>query len=163
MKTTLLSLLLFLIPFNLFAQVNTSSDLFRTLKMKDSLLFNVGFNMRDISRFDSLISENFEFYHDEAGITSSKPAFLASIKDGLFKLPYKARRALDKNSLRVYPLKKNGVLYGAIQMGTHRFYAKEPHKSEYQTSTAKFTHIWLLEGGSWKLSRAYSYDHEGKE
>jgi hypothetical protein len=163
MKTALLSLILFFISFNLFAQVDRSSDLFRTLKTNDSLLFNVGYNKHDIRQFDSLISENFEFYHDEAGITSSKSAFLTSIKDGLFKLPYNARRALEEKTLNIYPLKKNGVLYGAIQTGTHRFYAKEPDKPEYLTSTAKFTHLWLLENGSWKLSRAYSYDHAGKE
>src|SRR5579872_7452126 len=125
MKITPFFLLLLLIPLASFGQVDRSSDLFRTLKSKDSLLFTVGFNMHDISLFDSLISENFEFYHDEAGITSSKSAFLAGIRDGLFKLPYKARRVLDENSLSVYPLNKNGVLYGALQMGTHRFYAKE--------------------------------------
>jgi hypothetical protein len=162
MKTTLLSFLLFLIPFNLFAQVDRSSDLFRILKTNDSLLFNVGFNMRNIHQFDSLISENFEFYHDEAGITTSKSEFIGTIKKGIFKLPYNARRILDENSVSVYPLKKNGDLYGAIQMGTHRFYAKEPDKPEYLTSTARFTHLWLLENGSWKLSRAFSYDHAGK-
>jgi hypothetical protein len=162
MKITPFPLLLLLIPINLHAQVDISSDLFRTLKSKDSLLFNVGFNKGDINQFDSLLSENFEFYHDENGITSSKGAFISKIANGLFKLKYIPRRALDENSLSVYPLNKNGVLYGALQMGVHRFYAKEPDKPEYLTSIAKFTHLWLLENGSWKLSRGYSYDHKEK-
>ncbi len=33
-------------------------------------------------------------------------------------------------------------------------------KPEYLTSTAKFTLIWLLENGKWKLSRCLSYDHQ---
>ena len=65
-----------------------------------------------------------------------------------------------ENSLEVYPLEKNGVIYGAIQMGIHRFYALEKNKPEYITSTAKFTHVWLLENGNWKLGRALSYDHQ---
>ena len=115
------------------------------------MLFYVGFNTCDISQFEELVSDNFEFYHDQAGITSGKAAFIAGIKDGLCKLNYKARRQLIENTLEVYPLEKNGVLYGAIQTGVHQFYAIEKDKPEYLTSTAKFTHIWLLENERWKL------------
>jgi hypothetical protein len=163
MRTTIISILLLLTSFKLFAQVDKSSELFRTLKTKDSLLFNVGFNTCDIGQFENLVSDNFEFYHDKAGITLSKSAFISSIKDGLCKLSYKPRRELVENSLQVFPLEKNGVLYGAIQMGTHRFYAIEKDKPEYLTDVAKFTHVWLLENGNWKLSRGLSYDHQGNE
>lgn len=163
MKITIISILLFLISINLYAQVKKSSELFKTLQNKDSLLFNVGFNTCDISQFENLVSDNFEFYHDKAGMTLSKSAFISSIKDGLCKLDYKPRRELVENSLQVYPLEKNGVLYGAIQLGTHRFYAIEKNKPEYLTDVAKFTHVWLLENGNWKLSRGLSYDHQGNE
>lgn len=163
MKKKLFYLLLLLNSFNLYSQVDKSSDLFKILKTKDSLLFNVGFNTCDISQFENLVSENFEFYHDKSGITSSKADFIKSIKDGLCKLSYKPRRALDEKSLVVYPLEKDGVLYGAIQMGTHRFYAVEKDKPEYLTSVANFTHIWLLQNGSWKLSRGLSYNHRENE
>ncbi len=142
-----------------FSQVARTSELYKTLKINDSLLFNIGYNERDIKPFEDLISENFEFYHDEGGATLSKAAFISSIKDGLFKLDYRPRRELDESSLEVYPLYKKGVLYGAIQTGIHRFYAIEKNKPEYLTSTAKFTNVWLLENGNWKLSRILSYDH----
>ncbi len=161
MKKIIISIALFFTFFNLYAQVDKSSELFKTLKTKDSLLFNVGFNTCDISQFENLVSDNFEFYHDKAGMTLSKSAFIASIKDGLCKLSYKPRRELVENTLQVYPLKKNGILYGAIQMGTHRFYAIEKDKPEYLTDVAKFTAVWLLENGNWKVSRELSYDHEG--
>jgi len=151
---TLLWLLLF--TSGVFAQ---SQDLYHALKEKDSLLFDVGFNTCDISQFENLVSDNFEFYHDQAGITDSKEAFIAGIKNGLCKLYYKPRRQLVENSLEVYPLKKNGELYGAIQTGVHQFYALEKDKPEYLTSTAKFTNLWLLENGEWKLARSLSYDH----
>lgn len=123
------------------------------------MLFDVGFNTLDTNPFEALLSDNFEFYHDEAGITSSKNAFIQSIKD-LSKLSYKPRRQLLESSLEVYPLEKNGTLYGAIQTGEHQFYAIEKGKLERWTSTAKFTHVWLLENGSWKLSRVLSYNHQ---
>jgi len=144
----------------LVAQVETSSDLYKAIKTSDSLLFDVGFNTCDIRQFENLISDSFEFYHDEAGITSTKAAFIDGIKNGLCKLNYKARRELVGNTFDVYPLKKNGVLYGAIQTGEHNFFALEKDKPEYLTSTAKFTHVWLIEDGKWKLSRGLSYDHK---
>ena len=143
-----------------FAQEEKSSELYITISEKDSLLFNLGFNNCDILQFENLISENFEFYHDQSGITNSKSTFIQSIENGLCKLDYKPKRVLDKNSLEIFPLKKNGVLYGAIQNGIHKFYAIEKDNTEYLTSTAKFTHLWILENGKWKLTKGLSYDHQ---
>lgn len=148
----------FCIPVSLSAQLN-KPQLSDTLKLKDSLLFTVGFNTCDIKQFEDLVSDSFEFYHDRAGITFSKQAFINDIKNGLCNLPYKPKRQLVDSSLKVYPLEKNGVLYGAVQTGEHEFYAIEKDKPEYITSTAAFIHIWLLEGGVWKLSRGISYNH----
>ncbi len=145
------------------AQTQTHTGLDSVLQINDSLLFNIGFNTCDIKQFEQLVSDSFEFYHDEAGITSSKAAFIAGIRDGLCKLSYKPRRQLTKGSLRAYPLYNKGVLYGAVQTGEHRFYAIEQGRPEYLTSTAKFTSVWLLEGGKWKLSRVLSYDHRKPE
>ncbi|MCD6064045.1 MAG: beta-lactamase [Flavipsychrobacter sp.] len=144
----------------LYAQAPASDTLYRILQKQDSLLFSEGFNKCDIGQFEKLVSENFEFYHDEAGIMSSKAAFIASIKDGICKLPYKPQRQLNEGSLEVFPLTKNGKLYGAIQNGTHSFYAIEKDKPERLTSTALFTHVWLLENGSWRLGRSLSYNHK---
>jgi hypothetical protein len=147
---------------SLFSQVAPSSDLFKTLKTHDSLLFEVGFNTCDITQFEKLVSDDFEFYHDKSGITATKADFITSIRDGLCKMDYKARRELVENSLEVYPLENNGVLYGAIQTGSHRFYEVKDVKPDQLTSVAKFTHVWLLENGTWKLSRGLSYDHKVK-
>jgi hypothetical protein len=160
MKPTLLSISLFLAVFPLFSQVPSYSPLFKTLKTQDSLLFEVGFNTCDISQFENLVSDDFEFYHDKSGITATKADFIASIRDGLCKMDYKARRELVENSLEVFPLENNGVLYGAIQTGSHPFYEVKDVKPDQLTSVAKFTHVWLLEDGRWKLSRGLSYDHQ---
>ena len=154
----LIFLLLFTILAN--AQVEKSSELYKTIKEKDSLLFNIGFNNCDIIQFKKLVSDNFEFYHDQGGITKSKSEFIQSIENGLCKLDYKPKRVLDVKSLEIFPLKKNGVLYGAIETGIHSFYAIEKKQEEYLTSIAKFTHLWMLENGNWKLSKGLSYDHK---
>lgn len=146
-----------------FSQVEEPSGLFKTLWEKDSLLFTVGFNTCDLSQFEALVGDDFEFYHDQAGVTSTKRAFIEGIETGLCKLDYKARRELVPNSMEVHPLAKGGVLYGAVQTGEHRFYALEKDKPEYLTSTARFTHLWLIENGAWKLSRGLSYNHRGTD
>ncbi len=163
MKTVTITILLVLTSLNLFSQVDKSSELFKTLQKQDSLLFNVGFNTCDITQFENIISDSFEFYHDQAGIINSKADFITSIKNNICKLSYKARRELVDGSLQVFPLEKNGVMYGAVQTGKHRFYALEKDKPEYLTSVAQFTNVWLLEKGQWKLSRCLSYDHQDKE
>lgn len=146
-----------------YAQVDRKSELYKVILYRDSLLFNVGFNTCDIAQFENIVSNSFEFYHDKAGITSSKVEFIKSIKDGLCKLSYKPRRKLVEKSMEVFPLEKQGHLYGAIQTGTHQFFAIEKDKPEYITSIANFTHLWLLEDGSWKLSKGLSYNHRERE
>lgn len=141
------------------AQADRASEVYRIIRSKDSLLFNVGFNRCDVRQFEVLLSDNFEFYHDKAGITPSKAEFIAGIRDRVCKLDYKPRRELIESSLEVHPLYRNDTLYGALQSAQHRFYALEKDGREHITSVALFTHIWLIEQGEWKLSRGYSYDH----
>ena len=159
MKKHLLLIPLFFLTTITNAQVEKSSELYKTIKEKDSLLFNIGYNNCDIKQLKKLVSANFEFYHDQSGITKSKAAFIKSIENGLCKLNYKPKRVLDEKSLHIFPLNKNGVLYGAIQTGVQRFYAIKKNKEAYLSSIAKFTHVWMLEDGSWKLNRGLSYDH----
>lgn len=141
------------------SQVEPSTELHKVIKTADSLLFDVGFNQCDISQFEKLIDENCEFYHDKSGFVDSKEDFVASIRDGLCKMEYKAIRKLDEGSMEVYPLNNNGVLYGAVQTGVHRFFAIEGDKPEYFTSIAQFTHLWIVTDGEWQLKRIISYDH----
>lgn len=157
----ILTALIFLLPRGyLFAQSETSSELYIALKTNDSLLFNVGFNNCDLSQFENLLRDNFEFYHDKSGITDSKALFISSFRDGICKMTYKPRRELLEGSLQVYPLKKDGIIYGAVETGEHSFFERRKDESEYPTSSAKFTNVWLLENGKWKLSRVLSYDHK---
>lgn len=167
LKITLIGILFFQIQAG-FSQEEKNSELYKTIMSKDSLLFNIGFNTCDLSQFENLFSDDLEFYHDKGGM-SDKVLFIKNFKKGICGSTgtYKSRRYLVPNTTEVYPLYNRGVLYGAIQMGIHQFYEKSVDENESLAnakenfgSTARFTHVWILINGVWKLRRAFSYDHQ---
>ena len=157
--------LFFTIIFTLFsckieAQISKDSDLFIQLKKNDSLFFEEGFNKCNFEMLETYIPNDFEFYHDENG-TQNKQQFFKAFRESICSnTERKPIRKIVEGSLQVFRLKNNGETYGAIQKGIHLFYIKEPNKELYLTNIAKFTSVWKLESGEWKLSRVLSYDHK---
>ncbi|TNE65971.1 MAG: nuclear transport factor 2 family protein [Bacteroidetes bacterium] len=146
------------------AQVDTSDPLFSQLEKMDSILFEAGFNNCRIDDMEPFISEDLEFFHDQSGVTTSKAEFLQAVRQNICGDPaHKPIRKLVAGSLEVFPLYQEGVLYGAIQRGVHDFYISEPGKVLYQTGTARFTHVWILDGEKWILKRVLSYDHHAPD
>ncbi len=146
-------------------QVSENSELFQTLKGKDSLLFDAAFNTCQIEILNALFAEDFEFYHDRGGVTNGKEAFVGRIAEGCSKLgnaPQPAKRNLVVGSLEVYPLYDKGKLYGAVQHGVHSFEFLNQDNEYQQGDIAKFTHVWIVEGSEWKLKRELSYDHQSQ-
>jgi CubicO group peptidase (beta-lactamase class C family) len=138
------------------AQVDKTSELYKIIRSKDSLLFNVGFNTCNIKQFEILLSDNLKFYHDKDGV-SDKTKFIFDLKNGLCKSPEtrQVKRLLIKESIEIFPLYRNGVLYGAVHNGEHLFYEKR----ESQPGIAKFSNVWEMENGEWKLATSFSFDH----
>lgn len=145
-----------------FSQIEESSALFKELKTKDSLLFEIGFNKCQLDLMSKLFSEDLEFYHDKGGVTNSKTAFLSVMKDGICNESSEniSRRELVKGTLKVFPLYNNGNLYGALQTGEHRFFESIKGQPEKSGSVAKFSHLWLKENNDWVLKCVISYDHK---
>ncbi len=138
-------------------------ELLKLITSKDSLLFQIGFNQIDTSIVASLVAKDFEFYHDEHGITESKATFVQNI-EGIRSLPFKTWRTLVEGSTEVYPLYTDDQqLYGAIQHGMHEFYQQHEGEEAKRTNVAKFTHLWRKTDGAWELSRVLSYDHQVPE
>ena len=153
-----------LLSTSLLAQVGPESELYKTLKANDSLLFDVGFNTCDMEQSAALLTDDLEFYHDQGGITSSKAEFVQVMKSGICSGgEYTSRRELVSESLEVFPLYKNGKLYGAIQNGVHKFYQRKGSGPERAGSIARFTHLWLITEEGWKIKRVLSFDHRPPE
>ncbi len=161
----LLALILFLVwGESASAQAGRDSDLYETILSLDSLLFDIGFNTCDVSRFEDLLGDDFEFFHDKDGI-SSKPGFIKSLRNGLCASPetYQSRRELVRENTEIYPLYRQDILYGAIQKGIHRFYEKISGEEESQAGSARFVSVWLLDNSGWKLYRCLSFDHHSAD
>jgi len=154
----LLAIILFLFSLVMDAQVSKNSNLYKTLKSKDSIIFERAFNRCELEKLKPIINENFEFYHDIVGIQNKKE-FMNAVKHNLCSNPGKHKRQLVENSLSVFEMKNNNTLYAAIQKGKHTFQQKIDGEMK-TTGIADFTHLWVLENNTWKLKRVLSYNHK---
>lgn len=138
-----------------------SQAMFDAIARMDRALFDASFASCDPERLRQLVAEDFEFYHDKEGLTStSGEQFVREFGQHCERLKqgtdFRARRELVPGSMAVYPLNN----YGAVQTGVHRFYALVEGEPDRLTETARFLHIWKQVDGEWKLARVVSYDHK---
>ena len=141
-------------------QVPKDSELFLALKKQDSIFFERGFNLCDIKYLETAIHPDLMFYHDKSGI-QNREKFLENTKKYLCADPNKKPiRKVEAQTLEVFALYDNNVLYGAIQSGVHDFYIREPNKEDVLTGKAKFTHLYLLLDGKWILREVFSFEHQ---
>lgn len=159
-KIKLLSLVLLAVMAASILQAQSKYDtLTRTILEKDRL-FWTAYNSCDTVGFGNYVSDDVEFYHDKGGLTYGKAKLVNSITNNLCSNPnFRLRREAIPGTVTVFPLENNGVIYGAIMSGRHYFYINEPGKKEYRDGMARFTHVWQLNNGVWKMTRILSFDH----
>ena len=97
--------------------------------------------------------------------SQTKKKFITDFKNGLCKSPetYQLKRFLIGKSTEIYPMYKDGKIYAAIQNGDHLFYEKIGNQAEKLVGEARFTHLWMLENGEWKLKNSLSFNHHPKQ
>ena len=157
-KCLKLSLLLFFVSVSAFAQ-QENSTLEATIRHEDAAFWNA-YNRCDVPQMSQFFWPDFEFYHDKGGLTVGLAPFVEQLKTGLCGKPtFRLRREAIPDTVKIYPLQKNGVTYGAVISGEHYFYINDSGKPEYRDGVARFFHVWLLKDGAWKMARAISYDH----
>lgn len=142
------------------AQIAKNTDLFVALKQQDSIFFERSFNLCDLDYLNNAVHKDLVFYHDKSGV-QNKAIFLDNTKKYICgDTIRKPIRKVVAESLEVFPLYNNGVLYGAIQTGIHDFYIREKNKPDLYTNRAKFTHLYLIDSGKWMLKEVLSFDHQ---
>lgn len=137
-----------------------SPELVATLAGKDRQLFDAVFGCKP-ELLKMLVAEDFEFFHDKHGLTTQSGAQFVKDITGMCErqaagTDFRARRELVAGSMTVHIIGD----YGAMQMGTHRFFALQAGKPDRLTETGKFIDLWKREGETWKLARVISYDHK---
>jgi ketosteroid isomerase-like protein len=127
----------------------------------DAEFFKAFFDTCDIETVRRHVTDDFEMFHDKGGLVSTSGAQL--VKEAQEKCrrqqegtDFLSTRKLVPETVKVYPINN----YGAIETGTHRFYAIQKGKPDRLTETAQFTHVWKEENGQWRLARVLSYDHQ---
>ncbi|MBP6533521.1 MAG: nuclear transport factor 2 family protein [Arenimonas sp.] len=156
------ALFLFSLTTSAKAQVAENSTLFKSVMALDSQLFEEGFNRCRLDVTAKLADDNLEFFHDKSG-TQNRAQFLLAMKNNVCGNPEgKPVRTLVAGSTKIFALENNGVLYGAVQQGEHRFHLIGTDTAKAGYTVAKFTHVWILNKGQWQLKSAISYDHQQK-
>lgn len=123
-------------------------------------LFWKAYNACNVPGMLEHFTGDIEFYHDKGGPTAGIAALGEATEKGLCGNPAsRLRREVVPGSTRVFPLAKAGVIYGAVHSGEHVFYVRPKDRPEFLDGRARFTHLWLLKDGAWKMARVLSYDH----
>jgi hypothetical protein len=130
------------------------------IRRADAEFFHAFFDTCDVATVRRYIADDFEMIHDKGGFVSRSGAEFVKVTEEKCKrqadgIDFLSTRKLVPESLKVYPIQADG----AIETGTHTFYAVKPGEPDRLTETGQFAHYWKLDNGQWKLSRVLSYDH----
>ena len=146
---------------NLRAGPQQTQALHDAIAAADDALFTAFFDTCDVDKVAGMVADDLEFFHDKDGLAMTSGAqFVEGMKGKCARQKtgedFLSKRVLVKESLKVYPLNK----YGAVEVGVHRFYAVVKGEPDRLTETAQFAMVWKDDGGTWKLARVISYDHQ---
>ncbi len=138
----------------------TTPELVAAVEDADTRLFTAIFDTCDMDTAASLMTEDVRFIHDKWGQTANDRATLvAALKDGCQRqaagTDFRSRREIVPGTQHFYALNS----YGAVEMGTHRFYALLPGKPEQLTEISDFVILWKQVDGKWQMAESISYNH----
>jgi ketosteroid isomerase-like protein len=155
MKKIITMCALLTLAFNAFGQDDNKPSLRDQIQAQDKAFFDA-FNKCDFETWKKYLAEDIEFYQDNDKVTHSRkelePAFMGRCgKSNVSKL----RRELIPETLEVHPIQD----FGALELGSHKFYLVEPGKPEKLEATPKFIHLWRHKDGAWQITRVISYSH----
>jgi hypothetical protein len=127
---------------------------------RDAEFFKTFFEGCDPARIKSMLTADFEMYHDKGGrVATSADPFIAdyakSCEERKKPDAWRSRRELLPRTLSVHPVPG----YGAIEDGEHVFYERRGDGPEKKVGRARFTQVWALTEDGWRLARVLSYAH----
>jgi Domain of unknown function (DUF4440) len=140
---------------------NSDQQVMKALTGNDSLFWS-GYNTCNLDLMAEFLTDDMEFYHDKGGIILGIEGMKKSMKENICNNPEnKVRRELVPGTFRIFLLRNGNTVYGAIVSGDHYFYNSHAGSKETRDGIAKFTNLWILKDGKWKMNRILSFDHHG--
>jgi hypothetical protein len=148
-------------PVNLTPGAKARPGLREEILKADAEFFKAFFDTCDVATVRRYVTDDFEMFHDKGGrVSTSGAEFVKTTQEKCQRqadgVDFLSARKLIPETVKVYPINN----YGAIETGTHRFYAIQKGKPDRLTETAQFTQVWKEENGQWRLARVLSYDHQ---
>jgi len=145
-------------------EVPQGQALTEAVTASDAALFSLFFEGCDPEKLAGMVTDDFEFFDDRGGLVATDGAsFVAQYRTRCEARQdpagWRSRRELVPDSLHIYRMNA----YGAVETGEHLFYERHGDGPEALAGRAKFSQIWKLEDGRWKLARVFSYDHAAAE
>lgn len=146
------------------AEMPQGAALTESIGAHDSRFFATFFDRCDPVAARSMLSDDFEMYHDRDGVVAtSADAFIALYARNCTERrqadAWRSRRELVAASLQVHPVPG----FGAIEEGDHLFYERQGDGPERLVGRAHFVQLWQYTGDGWKLARVLSYAHAPAE
>ena len=140
-------LLAFLVSQNISAQLDKSSDLYKTILKLDKELFDA-YNTctENLDKHAAFYADNIEFFHDMGGLETSKENLIKSIENNICG---KVTRELVRDSVKMHKIPN----YGIIVTGYHKFH-NLVEKSVSKPS--KFIVFWKEIDKNWKITKVVS-------
>jgi len=128
-------------------------ELLATITSLDHAFFEA-YNKCELSKIESLFTGDIEFYHEKRGQLAGRKSVMEVFSQNLCgDKNNRVRRELVEGSLQVYAIDN----YGALAVGEHRFYLTQAGQKEKLDGIGRFTNLWQLKDGEWRMSRVLSY------
>jgi len=130
------------------------------IRARDAALFALVFDACEPERLRTMVTPDFEMYHDRGGVVATTgEAFVSdyarSCRERQAPDAWRSRRELVASTLNVHPVPG----FGAIEDGEHLFYERRGNGPERLVGRARFTQLWKLTPDGWRLARVFSYGH----
>jgi hypothetical protein len=129
------------------SQDSPDLELYNTIVHLDSIFWKA-YNDCDLETQSAIYSDSIEFYHDQAGLITSKQNILDATRTNICG---KIRRDLVEGSLEIYPIPG----FGAIEIGKHTFQSVTDLEST-PSKPGNFIIVWKQQGNDWLITKVVS-------
>ncbi len=134
------------IPEKITPYTSSNQKLYDEILSLDKQFFEA-YNTCNLKKQEDFYSNDIEFFHDKAGLMTSKKAIIASTQKYICG---KVTRELLQETVEVYPI----AHYGAIEIGYHKFHNSAEANSASKAS--KFIIVWNNTDEDWKIDKVIS-------